>query len=768
MVQVCAPAVVPPGPTRRLGPLCSRRLPAALVALLAIVTLNANGVPLPEIGVFCTYVLVGVTLPGMVWWRALSGTPRSPVADAAAGTALGYALEVLTYIPARWLDVPQAYLAWVGVTYLLFGTVPSLRRHWLVRGESVRAPLGWSWAMAGLTGFAILYGAATFFLGHGLTWPGNGDPYIDIPYHLALAGDVKHHVPAMFANVVGEALHDHWFVYADLAATSWATGLELQTLLFRLSPLPMIAAFTVLIAVAAYRLSGRWWAGVAAVVITFFVTEPDPYGWTGGPVPSGGVPSLFWVSPTQTFGALLFVPLMLVLIDLVRRPGGSNGRWALVAVLMLAEVGAKATFLPLTLAGVTLVLTVHLIVHRKVHRAAAVLTCLCSALVAFAQIVVFQGEDKGLRFAPFHLMRWHEARLGPGAGLLHPGQDEPPVLLLLVVAIYVVGWAAAWGGAAGLTRRRWRSDPAVVLLAGVGMAGIGAACVFGHPGLSQGYFLLSATPYLTILATAGLSATLPQKRPWLVVLPALTAGAVAIWAVQSWTATARPQGGDVVTGRAVPYALLVGVTAVVALVLVLTGRRGLTWCVVPVFALGWGLDSGGAQRLHSLWSITEPAPISDPERLPVPDGGVIAARWLRDHTSPETLVAVNAHCRAPAGTCDNRHFWISAYAERRILVEGWGYINGANSRAALIGAPGMGAVPFQHPRLLADNDAAFLDPTAETVGRLRDTYGVRWLFVDDRYPARTAELGRFAALRFRTGHCWIYELTDQRRSRHSR
>ena len=75
---------------------------------------------------------------------------------------------------------------------------------------------------------------------------------------------------------------------------------------------------------------------------------------------------------------------------------------------MLAEVGGKATFLPLALAGVTLVLAVHLIVHRKVHRAAAVLMGLCLAYVAFAQIVVFQGENKGLRFAPFHLMRWHE------------------------------------------------------------------------------------------------------------------------------------------------------------------------------------------------------------------------------------------------------------------------------------------------------------------------------------------------------------------------
>ncbi|MBT2226407.1 hypothetical protein [Nonomuraea sp. NEAU-A123] len=761
MLEVQSPVVVPSVPARRWRLLRSGRLPVAFVVLLAVVTLNAYAVPLPEIGVFSAYILLGVTLPGMLWWRALSGTPRSPVTDVAAGTALGYALEVLTYIPARWLDVPQAFLAWVGVTYLLFAAMPSLRRHWPARGTSDKVPVGWSWAMAGLVGFAILYGAATFFRDHGLSWPGNGAPYIDLPYHLAMAGDVKHHVPAMFANVVGEALHDHWFVYADLAATSWATGLELQTLLFRLSPLPMTAVFTVLIVVLAHRLSGRWWTGIAAAVITFFVTAPDPYAWTGVMVPSVGGAGLPWVSPTQAFGALLFVPLALLLVDLVRRPGGLNGRWVLVVVLMLAEVGGKATFLPLALAGVTLVLAVHLLVHRTVHRVAAVLMGLCLAYVAFAQIVVFQGETKGLRFAPFHLMRWHEDRLGRDAGLLLQRQDESPVLLLIVVAIYLVSWAAVWGGAVGLLhRRRWRTDPAVVLLAGVGMAGVGAVCVFGHPGLSQGYFLGSAAPYLTILATTGLAATLPEKRPWPVALPALTAGAVAIWAIESWVAIARPHGGNVVIERVIPYALLAGAAAAVALVLVLTGRRGLTWCAAPIFALGCCLYSGYALRLTPLWRIAEAAPVIDPERLHVAEGGVTAARWLRDHSSPDDLVAANAHCRRPAGRCDNRHFWISAYAERRILVEGWGYINGANSRAALIGRPTMGTIEFRDPKRLADNDAAFLQPTTETVGGLRDTYGVRWLFVDDRYPALTSELGRFAALRFRAGHCWVYEVTS--------
>jgi hypothetical protein len=765
MVQVDPTVVSPPIAARRRRPLRTHWLPVALVALLAIVTLHAYAVPLSQIGIFSAYIVIGVTVPGMLWWRALSGMPRWPAVDLAAGTALGYALEVLAYIPLRCLDVPQAFLAWAGVTYFLFTVVPGLRRHWVTRREPVQPPLGWSWTMAGLIGFAILYSAVTVFRGHGLSWPRNGAPYVDIPWHLALAGEIKHHLPAMLPYVVDEALRYHWFVYADLAATSWATGLELQTLLLRLSLMPMIAAFTILIAVVAYRLTGRWWTGVATVVITFFVTAPNPYAWTDAMVPSQPGPALPWLSPTQAFGALLFVPLVLLVIDLMRRPRGSSGRWALTAVLMLAEAGAKATFLPLLLAGVVLILAVHLFVRRRVHRAAVMLAGLCLGMMAFAHLVVFQGESQGLRVAPFDLIRGQEARLPPGAGLLPSGQDGSPALLLLV-AIHVVSWAAVWGVAVALPRRRpWRNDPAVVLLAGVGMAGIGATSVLGHPGLSQVYFLTSAAPYLTILAAAGLSVTLPWERPWATVVLSGAAGGASVWAVQSWVATTPPWNADVLAARAVPYALLMGAAAVVALVLPLTGRRGLVGVVVPIFALGCGLYSGCAQRLQQLGDIAEPVRRSGPEWLQIPDGGVRAARWLRDHSSPADLIAVNAHCRSWTGTCDNRHFWISAYTERRVLVEGWGYTLSANSRASLSGPPGLGLPGFQRPTRLADNDAAFLDPTRETVGKLGDTYGVRWLFVDDRYPVRTDALGRLAALRFRAGRCWVYEVTEPHRAR---
>jgi len=148
-------------------------------------------------------------------------------------------------------------------------------------------------------------------------------------------------------------------------------------------------------------------------------------------------------------------------------------------------------------------------------------------------------------------------------------------------------------------------------------------------------------------------------------------------------------------------------------------------------------------------------PLSD---LTVPGDGIDVARWLRDHSDPDDLVATNVHYTCYPGhyTCDPRHYtcyprldnacdtrsyWVSAYSERRILVEGWG----------------TSGTPFWDPSLLAANDMAFTDPSAAAVAKLRDAYGVHWLFAD-LTSADSDSIGRYADLRYREGDFAVYEL----------
>ena len=230
-------------------------VPAGLVVVAAVVVLCRFGVPVAEVAAFAGHVGVGVMVPGVLLWRALGPGGGSLPVDLAAGLALGYAVEVLVYIAARAAGVPLAVVAWPVVTIGAFVVVPRLRRHW--RGGGVRVPVGWAWAMSAVVGYLLVWSAQQFYRVHGLAWPGNAAPYVDMSYHLALLGEIKHHVPPTFPMVLGERLSYHWFVYAEMAATSWVTGIEPQTLLYRLTALPMLAGLAVLVAAVEVRQSVR-------------------------------------------------------------------------------------------------------------------------------------------------------------------------------------------------------------------------------------------------------------------------------------------------------------------------------------------------------------------------------------------------------------------------------------------------------------------------------------------------------------------------------
>ncbi len=107
----------------------------------------------------------------------------------------------------------------------------------------------------------------------------------------------------------------------------------------------------------------------------------------------------------------------------------------------------------------------------------------------------------------------------------------------------------------------------------------------------------------------------------------------------------------------------------------------------------------------------------------LPESRVDAARWVRDHSQPDDVLATNAHCISgdPRYSCDSRSFWLSAYAERSVLIEGWGF-------APRTAAVGLG--PFWDSALLDLNERAFTAPTEADLAELRDRYGVRWLVVD--------------------------------------
>lgn len=747
----------------------------AVIAVPTVAVVHRYGVGWRAIAGFGGYVVLGLAVPGTLVWRAVRRRSGSLAEDVPPGLAVGYAVEVLAYLPARAVGAPLLVLAAPIGICLAFLTVRRMRRYWRRDRDAELPPTGWLWSMALIVGLVLLFACLAYLRSWAST---NGVNNHDLPFHLALMAELKHHFPPQTPWVAGEALTYHWFGYADVAATSWVTGIELETLQLRLSYLPMVAALPMLISVAARRLTGRWWPGPVAAAISCFGLAADPFSWPmvpGGfrpattafsPVDDGSFLRLGnWNSFSQTFAAVICVPLVIVLVDLLRGRDRNWRAWALLTLLVAVMTGAKATYLPILLAGLLAALVVRLATARRLDP--DVLRCvgiLLSAL-AFAHVVLYRGGSQGMVFDPFaDLYRAAVVRaIGlPAAPLTGWAPAGLAVLTLL-------SWAGVWCGIAGLVpRRRW-TDPAYALLLGMGLAGLGGLLAFSHPGNSQTWFIVAARPYLALAAAGGLAALVSAgrvtRRQGYCLLGAAVLGSGIGWLIsligpERAPSIASDGGRHVFYAVAWPYLALVAATAVVGLALWRGGNRlalprGLAPALLVVVVTAYGAPAAAERIVQPAEAVVRDGFAVQGPPILMPRGARVAGRWLRDHSDPDDLVATNAHCRRP--WCTNLHFWFTAFAERRFLVEGWGFTEKANGWRQ-DGKPLPRHAPFWDPGKLADNDAIFRSPSRERVERLRQVYGVRWLLVDEATGAPSSELGRYATLRFRAGSCAVYEL----------
>ena len=747
-------------------------VPATILAIATAIVVVGFGVSIAEVATFGVYVAFGIALPGLLWVRFLRGRAGYIAEDVALGLCAGYAIEIATYLAARALGAPLLFLAWPLATLVAFTAVPGLRSHW--RGSGIRAPAAWSWSLAAILGILLAYTAGIFFARHHLT--GTDAPYVDMAYHLALIGELRHHVPPTIPYVIDVPLAYHWFFYAEAAATSWATGIEPIVLLYRLSGLPMFAAFVVLTAMAARRLTDRWWTGPLAVVVALFAVVAGPYGWAVTPVLDNQPLYVAWISPTTLFGLALFAALVLLFIDVLgpdRQTDAGDATdaaaartplrmWLLITIVLFAAAGAKASLLPLLFVGLLAVVVGVAVSRRRLDRDAAIGLGLTGVGLVLAIILLFRLTSGGLVIGLDSLRAFPVVAL---IGARGAGGISALALPLVALLVAVVLWSLMWAGAFGvlIRRRGWVADPRLLLLLGICVGAVGAVVVFSYPGLSQTYYLKGATGAFGILTAVGIAAVVPLRSSYRTLIGAVViaalAGALAVLAIGALGPSKVPSLGRDHLSGVLPAILLpvVALLLVVALAYVVLRRAEPRWPIlrgaVPllVIALAMGFSIPNLPKV-----IVSPI-FNPPTELPVAADGIEAARWLRDHSDPNDLVATNMHCRPlpnRGDVCDARHFWVSGYSERRMLVEGWAYTTKAIAAGLKLGVSDR-TVPFWDPALLAANDAAFVAPTQAAVAALRDEHGVRWLFAD-LTTADAAGLARVADLRYRAGDYAVY------------
>ncbi len=489
---------------RRLARLVtSGWVPAALVWLLAAVLARAEAhVGGRDILAFTAYVVVCLTVPGTLVWRWLRPAPDRPFGESLVlGTLTGYVLELPVYLVCRAAGLPLLTLAWPVLAIVLSLATARGRGLWR-QPEARRLPPAWSWSMAGLMAFTVVWVARNVWALSPVTRGSLASPYVDEPFHLAMIGELRHHFPAQMPYVDGTPLFYHWLTYVHVAASSWITGIE-PVVLFKVLTFTAVIAATVLgVAAVTNRLTGRLWPGLVVAGLLVLVSPLDVFGWTPGASPWAGrrfLSGLLFIGPTQTFA---YVPFLLVLLLVVETLQARRVRlkvWGALTVLLVVLAGSKSTFLPTVLAGLFGVLAAGLLLRRRLPRNALVLTALAVGAFLLAQRVFYGAGTRSLFWSPLAVSRDY--------AVAHPGLASatgqvPTVVLLVVAGSFVLAHVAAGAGAVGLLRDGGWRDPVPHFLAGTYAAAIGAALLLDHPGKAQLYFLHAGT--LTLLLASGL------------------------------------------------------------------------------------------------------------------------------------------------------------------------------------------------------------------------------------------------------------------------
>ncbi|MGW4153954.1 hypothetical protein ACWEDF_12475, partial [Micromonospora chersina] len=743
-------------PRRR--PAALRWAPAVAASAAVVAVLLAADTPVAAVARWTAYAALAVLLPGTLVFRALRRRPHTLVEDLAMGAAVGLVLELVAWAGFTALGLPGWLRLWPLAVVAPFAAVPRLRRHWRVRYLMV-APAGWAWSLAGVVVGFTLYLYGSFLAVNPVLPTDEGQAqYIDLAFQLSIAGAATHQVPPEVPQVAGEPLHYHWFGFAHLAATSLVSGVDLPTVLFRLAVPALCALAAVLVAVVGWRITGRPYAGVVAAALLFTVGE---FGFENGWRQLFGSQATFivWGSPSMTYSWVLLLPLVAVLGEIVGRARGvtvpplGRGAWPLAVLFLAASTGAKASTLPVVLAALGLTAAATLLVRRRLPRGVLVAAGLALAAQFFATAVLFAFESHGVVLDPFSGLRPYVPTDRP-AGVT-------ALCWVLVAVAFLLNLQLRVAGALALLRlRRWRLEPVQVFLLGGALAGPTIYLLVGHPGSSNQYFtrtgfafgvLLSAWGWVEVAERAALS----TRGRWL--LGAGTTGlAVLLTAVQLDSAVSTP---------AVPaYAPVLPLLLWAAALAVPVVLAALCW---PALVGRWpGLAGrGGLVLLTAVLTAGAPGLVMDAAATRVyPNGGaypvvampasrVEAARWVRAHSAPGDVLATNAHCREVVdGWCDARSFWLSGYAERSVLVEGWAFA------PRMVGRPEGPYAPFWDAGRQRANDTAFTAPTAAGLAALRDRYGVRWLVVDRQVGAEAPALRTLADLRFENSRTAVYRL----------
>lgn len=735
--------------------------PAVFAAVIGIfVVLLRAEVPVGSVLRYAVYLLGCVALPGVIAWRLLlahlhvdEDTSPTWFEDLTLGSIFGFGLQLPFFLVGVAIGMPLLVLAFPVIALTVALATPFGRS--VVTLPTRRLDVRASWALTTVILYGVAWLGRNVFPFRPLSMAAKDSPYFDEAFHQALVADISHRFPPEIPYFLGTRLDYHWFVHAQIATSNSVTGLESLLMLRFLVPTLALMLAVLGLGAVALRLTGR---PVAAFIAPALLVA-GAFHLNGPSFEPGDFiePYLSWrfvSSPSHSYSLMMSMPAVMLILEVLRpKTATSRLTWITLTLALLMLSGSKATFMPVFVSGAIAVWLVHLLVHRQVDKTASRLVLLMIAVAAFAQIVIFGGQSGAMEFAPFETV--DEALASQGIDVTLTSQ------VVMTLAI-LVSWLLYGVGVVGLVKHKIWLDPRAVWMLVAIPAGITVPFLLFRGGHSQLWFSRSVAEMVVLLSAWGMACLLPRplttRHAGFLAVVTATAG-LGAYAVSSLVESRS--GG---TGATVASLLVTAVApfAVAAFFLVfwLVARRDIPRrsgvVVLLVFLLGLGTVNVAAFGYKAM---TEPTGVFVPEGPLFAAGGKKAAVYIANHSPSDEIVATNVHCSSPEGAsprdkrCRNRNFWISAYTERRIVVEGWAYT-----------AAGRDAAPsIPDPERLEINDAAFEEPSPRTVGRLVETYDVSWLFVAKKYSADIPGLRQVDGLldmSFENGNYVVFRVKD--------
>lgn len=785
-------------------------LPAVVLLVLSSAALRTSGVSFASQALYTTGLCWGILLPGFLVAQGLVGRQRSLIAAVSIAFVTGLALQLVAWAIFVFLGIGHLLVVWPALVLGLFLAVPKLRGH--LKPQRYRERIGpvaaW-WSVTALIS-ATTFALRTSFAATDLP-PGPSQWYPDMYWYLGASAELARAIPPQVAQTAGEPFLYHWFSQAHMAAMHLSTGVPLPEIVVRLWLLPLLCAAAGMALTLARLLTGRWWPGAVATTLICASTHLQMAPWLAVP----GYATMTFYSPSQIFGIPVLLLVSYLLITILGHQAG-GGHWVLLALALLLCTGAKSSLLPIIVCGLALVVALSVVARRRGWEVPTARNSLLALLLSVGALLfgllLSSAGSAGAGLQLFGIFRdnpFLRSRFGPARvehyhdSILYWPDLLPGALIVGATLLsYLIASAPLWL----VPLKVWR-QPAAWLLFGIGFAGWSAMMLLNHDGLSQAYFMRGSVVAWHALAAWGVGArvqqcadakgpgrtaaiallgaiagvlvllalwslwpTLPTVRriaTYWAMLGAFTGVGVLLAAVTRWW---RPWGWTFVCGavcaasvarrmsptpvppgeNAAPLFWTLGALTLVAVALLVRPRWWREWSmVVALVSCGFFASTSVAQF--------------SPQRTSLGAGAVTAAEdqaaaWLRQNAGQFDVVATNLHCtkRRTVPHCDTRQFWVSGLSERRVLIEGWAYTEGAHR---MHGQDGYSSrqQPFHDEQLFNLNESAFYSPSDEAMAALRQ-HGVRWLFAHTGAGTLSANIAEFATERAEFGPVRIYEL----------